>query len=153
MTLNSVIRRVPGFLVAVAVVTTSAGCYTMARVPPRYITTEKPAEVFVRDAEGSVYSLANPTILHDSLVGQDGPDQMSVNLREVDAMVVRRISPAKTAGFVATSVGVVSLVTFGVLKATVLKDCVRIPNKNNQCAEFVEACKYSCAGTPDPDAP
>jgi hypothetical protein len=137
-----VFRTAPWVLLFGALASTIAGCYTMSRVPARYISTERPPEIFVRDAEGAVFALSNPSIVEDSLIGTDGVDAVSLNLREVEAMAIRTISKPKTYGAVAAGVGVLGMITFGALKATVLKDCPRIPNRNNQCLNAVQDCKY-----------
>ena len=143
MTLQSVVRNVPRAVAAVFVVTAVAGCHTMARVPARYITVERPEQVFVRDAEGSIFSVSHPTIVRDSLIGTDAEGAVAVNLREVDAMAVRQVSKSKTAGMVAASAGILGMVTFGISKATSAKDCLRIANRNNTCLGENASCKYS----------
>jgi hypothetical protein len=119
-----------------------ASCYSMSRVPARYVTTEHPHEIFVRDADGSIFLVTNPTIVKDSLMGTDGADSFALNLREVDAMAVRTLSKPKTAGAVSVAVGVLGLVTYGGMKAALGRDCIRIPNRNNMCIEDVPGCKY-----------
>ena len=143
MTNSSMLRQVPRVFAAVALAASVAGCYTLARVPSGYITNQKPATVFVRDAEGSVYSLSQPEIVHDSLVGNDGEEKISVNLREVDAIGVRAISRTRTAGAIGATVGVVGMLTFGIIKATSAKDCARVANRNSQCIGDIQGgCKY-----------
>jgi hypothetical protein len=142
MHLQSALRTAGRVLPVVFLGTGVVACYTMSRVPARYITTQHPDQVFVRDAEGSVFSVSNPSIVKDSLIGTDGQDSIAVNLRDVDAMVVRTISKPKTYGAIGTGAAVLGLVTFGAIKAASGKDCVRIANRNNMCIEDVAGCKY-----------
>lgn len=138
------VLRVAGGAVVAALVATTVGCHSMARVPANYIAAERPAEVFVLDMEGSLFTLHNPTIVNDSLVGtSDEADPLALNLREVDAMVVRKASMGKTYGLVAGLTAVAGMVTYGVVKATTGEDCVRVANRNSQCVEDVPECKYS----------
>src|SRR6267142_1998520 len=102
MTLHSALRDVGRAIPMVFLATGVVACYTMSRVPARYITTQHPDQVFVRDAEGSVFSVTNPSIVKDSLIGIDGGDSIAVNLRDVDAMAVRKISKPKTYGAIGT---------------------------------------------------
>jgi hypothetical protein len=148
MNRQTMLRAVPVALCFAALVAVVSGCYTFARVPASYIANQHPAELYVRDAEGAVFSLSNPSIVKDSLLGTDETGQVSLNLREVDAMAVRTISKPKTAGAIGGAVAVLGLVAFGGVKATQGRDCQRIPNRNNMCIEHVAECKYS-ACVPD----
>ena len=150
MMLRMVLREVR-VVAGTVLLTLVAGCYSMARVPARYVTTDKPSQVVVRDADGAIFALNSPSIVADSLVGTaSGDDRVSMNLRDVDAMVVRKYSPTKTFGFAAAMTGVAGLVVTGGILAGSGKDCARLANRNSQCATSVTDCKYSCS-TPDPD--
>ncbi len=135
--------RVGPYAIGVAILATAVvGCYSLARVPARYISTEHPLQVFVRDAEGSIFSVSNPTIVKDSLVGTDEEGPIAVNLREVSAMAVRTLNKQKTFGAIGAAVGVVGMVTLGALKAAGGKGCIRVPNRNNMCIDEIAGCKY-----------
>ena len=72
---------------------------------------------------------------------------MSLNLRDVDAMVVRKYSPAKTFGFVAAMTGITGLVVTAAIVAGSEKPCVIGP-RYLQC--IPPECKYSCPVVGDP---
>ncbi|MSR07698.1 MAG: hypothetical protein EXR93_11625 [Gemmatimonadetes bacterium] len=149
MNLRSVLWEVR--VVAGAVLLTlTAGCYSMQRVPARLITTEKPTQVVVRDADGAIFAITEPTIVADSLVGNQDGERVAMNLREVDAMVVRKYDKGKTFGFAAGMTGLAGMVLTGAMLAGSSKDCNRLANRNNQCANTVTDCKYSCTAGGDP---
>ena len=142
MNMRLVLRTAPYAIGAAMLATALVSCYSMARVPARYITNEHPPVVFVRDAEGSVFSVTNPTIVKDSLVGTDADGAVAVNLHEVDAMAVRALNKGKTLGAIAGGMGILGMVTVGAAVAAGGKGCVRVPNRNNMCIEEVPGCKY-----------
>ena len=148
MNLHSALRNAGRVLPLVFLATGVVACYSLSRVPARYITTQHPDQVFVRDAEGSVFSVTNPSIVKDSLLGTDGADSIAVNLRAVDAMAVRTLNKPKTYGAIGTGAAVLGLVTFGAIKAATGADCIRVANRNNQCIQDVAGCKY---GACNPD--
>ena len=144
MMLRSVMQDIRGPIAVMMLAATATGCYTMARVPARYVTTKQPTQVIVRDADGAIFAINNPTIVADSIVGSsDNKDQLSMNLRDVDAMVVRQYSKSKTYGLVAGLTFGTGLLTLGALQAGLLGDCNRIANRNNMCASQVADCKYA----------
>ena len=147
MTLRVVLREVR-VVAGTVLLTLVAGCYSMARVPARYVTTEKPPQVVVRDADGAIFAISHPSIVADSLVGETaGSDRLSMNLRDVDAMVVRKYSPTKTFGFAAAMTGITGLVVTAAIVAGTEKPCVIGP-RYLQC--IPPECKYSCPVVGDP---
>ncbi len=151
MSLRSVIQEIRAPVALVAAGALTAGCYSMARVPARYVTTDRPAMVVVRDADGAIFAVNNPAVVGDSLVGtSDANDHLSLNLREVDAMVVRKYSKPKTYGLVAGMTGLAGLVVTGAVMAGSGKDCTRVANRNSQCVSDVTGgCKYGACTDPD----
>ncbi len=143
MSRRLVSQEVRGLVAVLAAAVFLTGCYSMARVQARYVTTDRPTMVVVRDADGAIFAVNNPAVVGDSLVGMsDANDHLSLNLREVDAMVVRKFSKPKTYGLVGGLVGVTGLVVAGAVMATTANDCPRIANRNSQCIADVSGCKY-----------
>jgi hypothetical protein len=133
---------------ALVLLALTSGCYSVSRVPAGYVTTQKPLQVVVRDADGALFAVDNPTIVADSLVGSEGGQgRLAVNLREVDAMLVRKFSRPKTYGLVAGLTAGTGLIFLGAAQSGILGDCFRIVNKNNKCISEVDQCKYdACDG-------
>ena len=139
----SILRELSGPIAIALIAAMGTGCYTMARVPSGYVTTKKPAQVVVRDADGAIFAINNPTIVKDSIIGMsDREDTLSMNLRDVDAMVVRQYSKPKTYGLIAGLTVGAGLLTLGAMQAGLLGDCLRIANRNNMCIQDVSSCKY-----------
>lgn len=87
-----------------AATVTGAACHTMAPLTWEDVAAERPARVWVTQADQSTVEVSGPQLFGDTLVGYIGGDFQELSTKEIQRVVVRRSAKGKTLALVAASI-------------------------------------------------